>query len=298
MPETSTIAERLRAADRPTFSFEFFPPADDAALAVLSDTVERLEELRPDWVSITYGATGASRDKTFRAVETIAAHAPSRVVGHLTLAGQTTAELQGALASYAALGVEHVLALRGDPPGGPGTRFEPHPEGLRNATELVALAHAEGDFTVGVAAFPDGHPEGNPDLDAEILLAKEHAGATFAVTQLFFDAASYWGLVERFRALGGTMPIVAGIMPVTNVAQIERFGRLSGKPMPAAFTHRLLAVGEDAAAFRAVGIELMTQLCDDLLAAGAPGLQFFTLNRSPATREILANLRQIPPHRG
>lgn len=297
MPHAETITERLGLGGGPTFSFEYFPPADAAGAFTLLDTVVSLDELRPDWVSITYGATGSTRERTFDAVRAIRRHAGVRTMGHLTVAGQTEAEVRAAIAAYGELGVGHILALRGDPPAGHG-RFEPHPDGLATATELVRLIRSMGDFTVGVAAFPDGHPEGNLDLDARILLEKEEAGASFAVTQLFFAAESYVALVERFRALGGTMPIVAGIMPVTHVGQIERFATLSGAAMPEAFTRPLLAVADDKAAFREVGLDLMTGLCDDVLAAGAPGLQFFTLNRSKATTEILARLRRIPPHRG
>lgn len=297
MPEPLTIAERLRAGGRPTFSFEYFPPADAPGAFTLLDTVMSLGELRPDWVSVTYGATGSTRERTFDAVRAIHRHAGVLTMGHLTVAGQSEGEVRAAIEAYADLGVRHILALRGDPPAGEG-RFSRHPEGLANATELVRLVRSMGDFTVGVAAFPNGHPEGDLDLDVRLLLEKEEAGASFAVTQLFFSADAYVGLVDRFRARGGTMPIVAGIMPVTSVGQIERFARLSGSPLPDAFTAPLLAVADDRARFRETGIALMTRLCDDLLAVGAPGLQFFTLNRSTATSEILAKLRRLPPRRG
>lgn len=297
MPEPTTIAERLRTGGRPTFSFEYFPPADAPGAFTLLDTVMSLDELRPDWVSVTYGATGSTRDRTFDAVRAIRRHAGVLTVGHLTVAGQSEAEVRSAIEAYGDLGVDHILALRGDPPAGEG-RFTRHPEGLGNATELVRLVRSMGDFTVGVAAFPDGHPEGDLDLDVQVLLDKEEAGATFAVTQLFFSADAYFGLVERFRARGGTMPIIAGIMPVTNLGQIDRFAKLSGAALPEAFTAPLLAVADDKKAFRELGIRQMTELCDDLLAAGAPGLQFFTLNRSTATTEILARLRELPPRRG
>ena len=277
---------------RPTFSFEFFPPADGAALDQLRRAVRALEPLHPDWVSITYGATGSARERSFDGVRAIRKDTDAAVMGHLTVSGQTRAEVEGAVRSYAELGVRSILAVRGDPQGGPGTKFVPQPDGLANATELVQLVRSIADFRVGVAAFPDGHPEGSPELDAQILLDKEEAGASFAITQLFFSADAYVAMVERFRALGGTMPIVAGIMPVTNVGQIERFASLSGAAMPEAFTRPLMAVADDPAGFREVGLDLMTQLCADVLAAGAPGLQFFTLNRSKATAEILARLRQ------
>ena len=294
-----TIADVLSRGEAPTFSFEYFPPKDAAGVEQLRRAIDGLQELRPDWVSVTYGATGATRDRTFEATRVIRDATPTMTMGHLTVAGQTVDEVRGAVRSYADLGIRHILALRGDPPGGPSARFEPHPTGLANATELVRLVKSMGDFTVGVAAFPDGHPDRfDHDLDVSILLDKERAGAEFAITQLFFSADAYRDLVARFRARGGTMPIVAGIMPVTSVGQIERFRAMSGVAMPDSFVRPLLAVAEDRQAFREVGLDQMTRLCDDVLASGAPGLQFFTLNRSPATSEILARLRRIPPHRG
>lgn len=284
-----TIVDLLASSPGPTFSVEFFPPSDDAGVQQLLGALEQLQPLRPDWVSVTYGATGASRYKTFSAVGALRGQTATSLIGHLTIAGQSTAEVVRAIQAYERLGVTHILALRGDPPG--GERYRPHPEGLATATDLVQLLRSLGDFTVGVAAFPDGHPEGTLELDAEILLAKQAAGAEFAISQLFFDADAYVRLVERFRAIGGTMPIVAGIMPVTVPSQIERFASLSGSGMPAAFEAELRAVADDKDRFREVGIELVTQLCRDVIAAGAPGLQFFTLNRSTATRDILDRLR-------
>ena len=169
-----TIAERLRAAGRPTFSFEYFPPADAPGAFTLLDTVVSLTALRPDWVSVTYGATGATRQRTFDAVRAIRRHGGVRTMGHLTVSGQSREEVLGAVRSYAELGVRHILALRGDMPAGPTAPFEPHPAGLATATELVRLVKEAGDFTVGVAAFPDGHPaQFDKDLDARLLLAKE-----------------------------------------------------------------------------------------------------------------------------
>ncbi len=293
-----TIAERLNETGRPTFSFEYFPPGDAAGAFTLLDTVVSLRELRPDWVSVTYGATGATRERTFDAIRAIQRHGGVRTMGHLTATGQSRAEVAGAVDSYAELGVEYILALRGDMPEGPTASFVPHPDGLGTATELVRFVRERGDFGVGVAAFPDGHPaQFDKDLDARILLEKEEAGASFAITQLFFRAESYVELVDRYRALGGTMPIVAGIMPVTHLGQIRRFEALAGAGMPADLIAALRTAGDDRARFREVGIAWMTRLCDDLLAAGAPGLQFFTLNRSKATSEILARLRQLPPRR-
>ncbi len=293
MPET--ILDRLRGAGGPTFSVEYFPPSDDAGVQGLIATVGALSDLRPDWVSVTYGATGSSRYRTFAAVGAIRSATAAQTVGHLTVAGQPATEVRAAVEAYGRLGVTHILALRGDPPG--GGRFVPHPEGLANATELVRLVRSIGDYTVGVAAFPNPHPDGDAELDARLLLAKQEAGASFAVTQMFFDVDAYVRLVDRFAALGGTMPIVAGVMPVTTPGQLDRFAAMSGAPLPAAFEGPLRAASEDRDKFREVGLDLITRLADDVLAAGAPGLQFFTLNRSPATSTILARLRRMDPRR-
>ncbi len=279
-------------------SFEFFPPKDDAGTVQLLTAIEALQSLRPDFVSVTYGATGSSRERTIDATKLIAARSDAITMGHLTCVSQSVAELEGAIDAYAQAGVSHILALRGDPPDGPTAAWQRHPDGLDNATELVELVRSRGDFCVGVAAFPDGHPEHHDfDLDARILAAKEQAGAQFAITQLFFDADAYFRLVERVRALDCQLPIIAGIMPVTNISQIERFASFSGADLPAAVVQRLRAVADDPAAVREVGVEIAVELCDRLLAGGAPGLQFFTQNRSTATAEILRRLREIPPHR-
>ncbi len=295
--ESPTIAELLARGDHPTMSFEFFPPKDDAGQLQLAQTARDLGPLSPDFVSVTYGASGSTRSRTIDATRFLNAQTGLRVMGHLTCVGQSVAEVTGAVEAYAEVGIRHILAVRGDPPGGPTAPWQRHPEGLDNATDLVRLVKAAGDFCVGVAAFPDAHPEhSDVDLDARILAEKEQAGAEFAITQLFFDPDSYFRLVERVRAAGCGLPIIAGIQPVTNVAQIERFATLSGADLPAPVVNALREVADDPAAVRRVGVRIATELCDRLLAGGAPGLQFFTLNRSTATAEILANLRLIPPH--
>jgi methylenetetrahydrofolate reductase (NADPH) len=185
-----------------------------------------------------------------------------------------------------------VLAIRGDMPGGPREPWVRHPEGLANATELVAMVRELGDFCVGVGAFPDPHPSSlDADLDARILVAKAEAGASYALTQLFFRPGDYFALVDRVRALGCDLPIIPGIMPVTRISQIERFADLSGAALPAAVTERLHEVADDSAEVRRVGVELATALSEEVLAGGAPGLHFITMNRSVATREIYARLR-------
>jgi methylenetetrahydrofolate reductase (NADPH) len=293
-----TIADLLASRDHATMSFEFFPPKDDAGQAQLLDAIGGLDPLRPDFVSVTYGASGSTRARTIDATRLIRTRTNATTMGHLTCVSQSVAEIRGAVAAYADAGITHILAVRGDPPGGPTAAWERHPEGLDHATDLVRLVKDAGDFCVGVGAFPDGHPEHfDFDLDARVLAEKEQSGAEFAITQLFFDADAYFRLVERIDRLGCRLPVVAGIMPVTNVGQIERFAALSGADLPAPVVARLRAVADDPAAVRAVGLEIATELCDRLLAGGAPGLHFFTQNRSKATAEILASLRQIPPHR-
>lgn len=296
MPKTpATVADLLVKGDHPTMSFEFFPPNDDAGTAQLLDAIGGLQSLRPDFVSVTYGATGSSRERTIDATKLIGQSSDAITMGHLTCVSQSVAELRGAIDAYADAGVSHILAVRGDPPGGPTAAWDRHPDGLDNATELVKLVKASGDFCVGVGAFPDAHPEHHDfELDARLLAEKEQAGAEFAITQLFFDAEAYFRLVERVRKLGCQLPIIAGIMPVTNISQIERFAGFSGADLPAAVVSRLRAVAQDPAAVRAVGVEVAVELCDTLLAGGAPGLQFFTQNRSRATAEILGRLRDQP----
>jgi methylenetetrahydrofolate reductase (NADPH) len=293
MPSTrTTVAELLNRSSLPTMSFEFFPPKDDSGTAALLDTIDSLQPLHPDFVSVTYGATGSSRERTIDATRMIQQRSDAITVGHLTCVSQSVADLEGALAAYAEAGVGHILAVRGDPSGGPTAPWQRHPDGLDNATELVKLVKAHGDFCVGVGAFPDGHPERHDfDLDARILAAKEQAGAEFAITQLFFDPDAYFRLVDRARKLGCGLPIIAGIMPVTNISQIERFATFSGADLPETVVARLHAVADDSAAVREVGVEIAVELCQALLAGGAPGLQFFTQNRSRATAEILGRLR-------
>lgn len=288
-----TIAELLHAADRPLFSFELFPPKDDEQGKLLWDTVRRLEALGPDFVSVTYGASGSTRDRTIELTHAIAEQTTLRTMAHLTCASQSRDRLRQVVGAYAGVGIRHILTIRGDMPGGPLQPWVRHPEGLANATELVELVHSLGDFCIGVAAFPDLHPEQHDaDLDARILVAKEQAGASFAITQLFFTAEHYFDLVERVRALGSDLPIIPGIMPVTRLSQIQRFAELSGADLPGWVVDRLAAAGSDPAAVRQVGVELAIELSQRLLAGGAPGLHFITMNRSTATLEIL---REVEP---
>jgi methylenetetrahydrofolate reductase (NADPH) len=284
-----TVAELMAGGGR-SFSFEFFPPKDDAGEAQLFQAVRELEALHPTFVSVTYGAGGTTRDRTVRITERIASETTLTPVAHLTCVGHSQEELRTIVGRYADAGVRNILALRGDPPGGLGRPWTPHPEGFDHAVDLVRLVRRLGSFCVGVAAFPEGHPEAaGLDADAQVLAAKADAGAEFAITQLFFRARDYLDLVDRAGALGCSIPIVPGIMPITSLSQIARFAELSGTSVPAEVTAQLDGL-TDPADVRAAGVRLATDLCDELLSLGAPGLHFYTLNRSKATREIFANL--------
>jgi len=277
----------LLASGRRSFSFEFFPPRDDAGEAALWTAVRRLERLRPTFVSVTYGAGGSTRDRTVRITQRIAAETTLTPVAHLTCVSASVAELRQVIGQYADAGVRNLLALRGDPPAGLDAEWTPHAEGLAHADDLVRLVRSMGSFCVGVAAFPDKHPESATlDDDARTLVAKAEAGAEFAVTQLFLDPAAYVSLVARVRALGSDLPIIPGIMPITSLAQLRRFAELSGVAVPQHIEQRIIAVGEDPAAVRAEGLAMAIELCRELLDADAPGLHFYTLNRSTATLEM------------
>jgi methylenetetrahydrofolate reductase (NADPH) len=284
------IGDLIREGER-SFSFEFFPPKDEAGEEQLWRAISALEPYRPTFVSVTYGAGGSTRDTTVRVTGRIASETSLTPMGHLTCVGHTRDELTAILRSYAAAGVRNVLALRGDPPDGPGTPWTATEGGLRYADELVALVKEIGGFSVGVAAFPEGHREAESlDHDVAILLGKQRAGAEFAITDMFFRAGDYFGLVERGRAVGVEIPILPGIMPITNLNQVTRMAELSGREVPAAVVARIAAHRDDPVALRAEGIAIAAELCEELLAGDAPGLHFYTLNRSKATREIFAAL--------
>jgi methylenetetrahydrofolate reductase (NADPH) len=277
----------LLAAGGRSYSFEFFPPANDEGEKALWEAIRRLEPLAPTFVSVTYGAGGTTRDRTLRIVENIATETTLTAVGHLTCVGSSRAELRSVIGGFAAAGIRNVLALRGDPPGGLGTPWLAHSDGLEHADQLVRMLRDLGDFCVGVAAFPEGHPEsGDLESDAKHLALKAAAGADFAVTQFFFDADDYFRLVDRATAHGCNIPILPGIMPVTNVRQIERFALLSGAKFPPVLAQRLNAVADDPVAVRRLGVEVAGELCARLLDGGAPGLHFYTLNRSTSALEI------------
>jgi methylenetetrahydrofolate reductase (NADPH) len=268
------------------FSFEFFPPKTEEAEAQLQRTLLELAPLRPSFVSITYGAGGTTRERTHDLVVDILRSTDMTPMAHLCCAGHTEDELRAILGRYRDEGVDNILALRGDPPA----ELKLPPGDLAHAVDLVQLARDIGSFSIGVAAHPEGHPASSDLATDRRHLAAKLAVADFAITQFFFRRDDYLRLVDDLRALGVDHPVVPGIMPVTNYSQVARFAVLSGAEFPADLAARLEAVAEDPAEVRRIGVEVASELCRDLLDAGAPGLHFYTLNRSPATREIFANL--------
>jgi methylenetetrahydrofolate reductase (NADPH) len=275
----------------PTFSVEFFPPKDEVGETRLWNALDALNEASPDFVSVTYGAGGSSRDRTIRCTTEITSRTGIPTIAHLTCVGSSRVELKNILNQYAASGIKSILALRGDPQGGPRAPWVHTTDGFNHSDELVSLASDEG-FEVGVAAFPDGHPAslGNFKQDLDVLLEKERRGATFATTQFFFEAERYFNLVEQLQERGSRLSIYPGVLPITNVSQLKRMAELSGTPIPSKIEDRISSVENDPQKVREIGIDLATTLCSELLDFGVPGIHFYTLNSAKSTLEIVKRI--------
>lgn len=284
------IRTRLNPS-KPCFSFEFFPPKTAEGEKQLWDTLEDLRSLDPGYVSVTYGAGGSTRDRTIDLVGQIKARTGIEAMAHLTCVGHTKEELSAVLDRLAAAKVDNILALRGDPPKGE-TAFKKVEGGFGYANELVQfIRERDLGFSMGVAGNPEGHLESTKEADINNLKRKVDEGADFIVTQLFFDNAFYFDFVERARRAGVNVPIVPGIMPITNFEQVQRFVRLCGATVPMRLQLELEKVKDDPQAVMQLGVAHATLQCSELLSRGVPGIHFFTLNRSPASRMIVSALR-------
>jgi methylenetetrahydrofolate reductase (NADPH) len=280
---------------RPVFSFEFFPPKTDEGRRTLESTLQVLTGDAPDYVSMTYGAGGSTRNETVELTRWIKHDLGIEAMAHLSCVGEPKERLVEILDQVEAAGVENVLALRGDPPRGE-SEWRPHPGGLSFSVELIRLIRERFDLCVGAACFPEIHPDA-PDRRSDLSYAREkqEAGAGFLITQLFFDNELYFDFVEEARGAGISVPIIPGIMPITNLGQIKRFTEMCGASIPAELERELNGRADDPEAVAELGVAYATLQCSDLLARGAPGIHFYTLNRSPATRAILAALRAAHP---
>jgi methylenetetrahydrofolate reductase (NADPH) len=289
------IDQILATTDEPVFSFEFFPPKTEEGEQNLRAALAALRELAPDFVSVTYGAAGSTRGLTLELTKWIKQELGIEAMAHLSCVGATRDELCVILDSLEDAGIENVLALRGDPPRGE-TEWRPHPGGLRYSSELAALIDERHSMSIGAACFPEIHPEAT-DLasDLRFLKQKVDAGASFLVTQLFFDNDVYFQFVDQARAIGIDVPIIPGIMPITDVAQIKTITGMCGACIPQSLLRQLEQRAPFPSAVLQLGVSYATLQCAELLARGAPGIHFYTLNRSPATQAILAALRLLRP---
>jgi methylenetetrahydrofolate reductase (NADPH) len=285
----------LLDGDEPTFSFEFFPPKTAAGEENFERALQELAPLEPSFVSVTYGAGGTTRDKTVETVRHIKEHHGLEAMAHFTCVGATTEELRATLEEIRGAGIDNVLALRGDPPRGQ-EEWVASDGGLEYSHQLVSLLRDDYDFTIAAACFPETHIHAtSPEDDLRYLKQKVDAGVDYLITQLFFDNELYFDFVARARAVGITVPIIPGVMPITGYGQIARITSLCGATMPEHVLAELDARQDDAEAVAEFGVSYATMQCADLLAKGAPGIHFCTLNRSPATRAILSALRLWRP---
>jgi methylenetetrahydrofolate reductase (NADPH) len=289
------IDHLLATAEEPVFSFEFFPPKTEEGEHKLRETLGTLRELEPDFVSVTYGAGGSTRGLTLELTKWIKQDLGIEAMAHLSCVGATRDELRVILDSLVDAGIENVLALRGDPPQGDSS-WQPHPGGLRYSSELASLIVSRYRVCVGAAAFPEIHPEAvDMASDLRFLKQKVDSGVSFLITQLFFDNEAYFRFVDEARAVGIDVPIIPGIMPITDVGQIKRFTDMCGACIPQALLEQLESRAHCPDAVLELGVSYATLQSAELLARGAPGIHFYTLNRSPATRAILAALRLLRP---
>ncbi|HEY8666348.1 MAG TPA: methylenetetrahydrofolate reductase [NAD(P)H] [Tepidisphaeraceae bacterium] len=286
--------DKLLGLGQPTISFEFFPPKNDVGWAQLYGAIADLHTLKPSYVSVTYGAGGSTREKTVTLVERIQNELKIRSMAHLTCVGHTATEIGAILDDIWKAGIRNVLALRGDPQAGQ-PMFVKTEGGFGFANELVEFIRARHDFCIGVAGYPEGHPQClNRTRDLENLKKKADAGADFIITQLFFDNADFYRFRDQARAMGIKLPIVAGIMPILNVSQIKRFISMCGAKIPHPLLLKLEALEADPEAVYAAGVEYAIEQCRDLLANSVDGLHFYTLNKSKATVQICKDLN--PKH--
>jgi methylenetetrahydrofolate reductase (NADPH) len=278
-----------------TFSLEFFPPKDVAGEERLWQALAQLQPLKPDFVSVTYGAGGSTRDRTIRVTTEITARTSIPTVAHLTCVGSTRSELIEILKQYKSAGIKSILALRGDPQSGPRGVWQENIDGFNHADELVELAIQTGDFKVGVAAFPDGHPASNFNFekDVDVLIRKEELGASFATTQFFFEVSKWQNLVDRLAKRGSTLPIIAGVLPITNLKQLNRMSELSGTQVPNDILKRFEGKEDNPEEVKKIGIDIATMLGEKLLELKAPGIHFYTMNSSESTVAIAKNLGLI-----
>src|SRR5918999_1934590 len=294
------IDERLATGSEPSFSFEFFPPRTDEGERNLGRALAELSRMEPTFVSVTYGAAGTpvQKRKTIDIVSSMKRNYGMEAMAHFTCVGATTTELRETLDLMRDAGVENVLALRGDPPAGAQTQWVATEGGLEYSRELIELIRDEYDFAIGAACFPEVHIHAS-DADSDLRYCKEKvdAGARFLITQLFFDNAVYYDFVARARDAGIDVPIIPGIMPITNAAQITRITALCGSEIPSRLRYALESRADEPEAVAEFGVAYATMQCADLLANGAPGIHFYTLNRSPSTRAILSALRCLAPWR-
>lgn len=288
---SATMEFSLLPVGKTAFSLEFFPPKDEAGEARLWNSLDQVKELAPDFVSVTYGAGGGTRDRTIRITREITSRSGLSTVAHLTCVGSTSDEIDGVLDGYSSAGIRSILALRGDPVGGPLANWVKTEGGFHHADQLVERAHQRG-FEVGVAAFPDGHPASKGDFaqDVQVLKRKHQLGATFATTQFFFDLDRFLRLRDALHRENVTMPLIAGLLPITNYKQLVRMAELSGADLPEKIVNRILEVQHDPEEVKRRGIEIAIKLGQGLLREGVAGLHFYTMNSSDATVEIVRGL--------